>query len=503
MGAKNDNTHRSNSKKIVTNTSVWSVVIQKVTDNSATIWVGTLFPDLKMPSKAKVVLTHPDGTKTNKYINKRDWKRPFRNVNQRFYTLVDFVGLKPVKKYQVSFDRKIESLDNVVKERWQTVRTGQFSTLPSRIPSSEEKPFTIALGSCFYNHRDGGRAAAAYKALYLRGYDKHRPDIAILAGDQVYLDIGFDSLSLISAEIRQRIANDYAKHWQALGSILSRGGTWMLPDDHEYWNDYPFYDSLIPTLLALKLPWVRNAWSRACIDAVKNIQQCPEIEIINMANDLSICFADLRSYRSKTQFINRKSFKKLINWAKTLQSPGLLVSPQPLIVEENKQEKNLLSFSGQYKKLLKALNYSGHDIVLLTGDVHFGRIATVELPNKGRLIEIIASPLSNLTYLEGIATAVPKIRPTKFPDPAAITIDGWKSEKVKYAKDFQVETIDGRTLSAYPCDRTKEHFITVSLSRKDNNKIKLSAQAWKIRERGGPRYLPIKDFKRDFEITLN
>ena len=30
--------------------------------------------------------------------------------------------------------------------------------------------------------------------------------------------------------------------------MLGRGGTWMLPDDHEYWNDYPFVDSLLPPL---------------------------------------------------------------------------------------------------------------------------------------------------------------------------------------------------------------------------------------------------------------
>ena len=53
--------------------------------------------------------------------------------------------------------------------------------------------------------------------------------------------------------MRQRVAEDYAKHWQALGSMLARGGSWMLPDDHEFWNDYPFYDSLLPTLFMLKL----------------------------------------------------------------------------------------------------------------------------------------------------------------------------------------------------------------------------------------------------------
>src|SRR5690606_12737473 len=102
-----------------------------------------------------------------------------------------------------------------------------------QLPGGDAKPFTIGLGSCFYNHRDGGQVAGAYKALYERGPEAVRPDITLLAGDQVYLDIGFDSLSLLPREIRNRIADDYALHWQALGSLLGAGATWMLPDDHE------------------------------------------------------------------------------------------------------------------------------------------------------------------------------------------------------------------------------------------------------------------------------
>ena len=184
----------------------------------------------------------------------------------------------------------------------------------------------------------------------------------------------------------------------------------MLPDDHEYWNDYPFYDSLLPTLLALKLPWVRNAWDTASRDAVKRIQRCPRVDTFSIGKDLSICLADLRSFRGKNTFIPTQVFTTIVNWAKSLKSPGVFVSPQPLIVQKNPLERNLLSFQVQYKELLKALGHSGHDIVLLSGDVHYGRIATVPLGNGGaRLVEIIASPLSNLTGLNGIATSVAKV----------------------------------------------------------------------------------------------
>ena len=488
--------------ELITSTAQWTLVIHRVTDTSAEIFVGTLFPTLKMPARARVQLTFPDGKTRTRQIVKADWKRPFKKLKQRFYTICRFEKLAPGTRYSATFSRRIEALEDAVQQSWQELKDGTFDTLPSRIPLKGKKPFTIGLGSCFYNHRDGGQTAASYKALYKRGSDAVRPDITFLTGDQVYLDIGFDSLSLLPDEIRQRIANDYALHWQTLGSMLSRGGTWMLPDDHEYWNDYPFYDSLIPTLLALKLSWVRKAWKGATKDAVKNIQRSPKVDIFSIGKDLSFCLADLRSFRKGKKMVPDKIFVQIVNWAKSLKSPGVFVSPQPLIVEKNPDERNLLSFKAQYTELLKALAHSGHDIVLLSGDVHFGRIATVPLGNNGgRLVEIISSPLSNLTYLNGIATSGPKTKPKKFPDPKTVSIDNWDPATVKYNPAFNVKT-KKRGLPAYPRERTREHFMTVSFSRLNNGGIQLNTDAWRVRDRTGTQHLPERDFKKPFTITL-
>ena len=209
------------------------------------------------------------------------------------------------------------------------------------------------------------------------------PDVTVLSGDQVYLDIGFDSLSLIEKEIRERIADDYALHWQALGSMLSRGGTWMLPDDHEYWNDYPFTDSLLPTLLALKLPHVRKHWTKAAEDGVKHVQRSPVVESFTLGEDLSVCLADLRSYRSEQKFLPEAPFNTLLDWAGHRACPGVLVIPQPLIVQQNNVERNLRSYETQYARLLDALGSVSHDVVVLSGDVHFGRIASVPIGTGG------------------------------------------------------------------------------------------------------------------------
>jgi hypothetical protein len=487
----------------ITDTSKWSLVIHRVTETSVEVWVGTLFPTLTMPQRARVRLTSTDGPLRTRNLSKSDWKRPFRKTSQRFYSLVSFQRLDPGSRYKVEFDRFVEPNKDQAPGKWQHLRSGQFDTLPERLPRENQPPFTIGLGSCFYDHRDGGQAAGAYQALYERGPDNYRPAMTVLTGDQVYLDIGFDSLSLLSDEIRQRIADDYARHWQALGGILNRGATWMLPDDHEYWNDYPFYDSIIPQLLALKLDAVRKTWTRAASDAVKNVQRCARVESFSIGGDLSVCLADLRSFRSKRGFLPASDFQRLLEWARDLQTPGVIFTPQPVIIEENESERNLLSFKKQYSQLLEALASSGHDIVLLSGDVHFGRIASCALGNNGaRLIEIISSPLSNLTYLNGIATSKPEFKPKRFPD-SSVNIPGWSRTTVKYSKDFAVTTRKGHLFSAYPKDRTREHFMTIGFQRRTAGGIKLTAQAWRVRERAGTKNLPKKDFARAFQVVLN
>jgi hypothetical protein len=489
--------------KKLTDTSRWTLVIHRVTATSAEFWVGTLFPSMRMPERARIRVVDHDGKVRTLAITRQDWVRPFQNVSQRFFVVKKLSGLRPKARYQVLFDRRV---DEGAETGWQELKNGTFETLPERLPRRGDRPFTVAIASCFYDHGDGGSAALAYKNLYDQGPEGSRTHVTFLTGDQVYLDIGFDALSPIPRELRERIADDYAKHWQSLGSILTRGGTWMLPDDHEYWNDYPYYDSVVPTLWMLKVPKVRAAWSQAAKDGVTRVQRSPVVEHFAFGDDLSFCVADLRSYRGvhggQPVMMHPDVFPRLLSWARGLQGPGVLVSSQPLFVERERFERNLLSFGGQYAELLSALGQSGHDVVLLSGDVHFGRIASCPLgPKGGRLIEIIASPLSNLTGLSGVATATPKFKPKHFP-PLPIAIDGWRRETITYDRDFAVQTVRGSLRSPYLRTRTKEHFMTVGFCRTDGGRVELSAQGWHVREPTGPRGLPAKAFTRPYRTTL-
>ena len=62
------------------------------------------------------------------------------------------------------------------------VARAMMGTLPKRVPSLEERPFTILLGSCFAQKKDG--AGNVGRTFALLPSDA-RPDLKLLVGDQV------------------------------------------------------------------------------------------------------------------------------------------------------------------------------------------------------------------------------------------------------------------------------------------------------------------------------
>ena len=489
---------------LLSDTSVWSLVPHKVSEHSAEIWTGTLFPYLRKPALSRIIVYINNTEISRVDITLDQWQRPFRRVSKRFYVLLTLDNLLPNQEYKVVFFQQLEGDALAYAGDWLLVKTAYFSTLPLALPTSEINAFTVSLSSCFYEHKDYGQTAQAFKTLYANNDKVFKPDIKFMVGDQVYLDIGADSLSPLTNEVRLRIADDYAKHWQALGSMLSRGGTWMLPDDHEYWNDYPFYDGIVPTLYMLRIPKIRAAWKGASEDGVKRIQQTRAlVETFSIGNDLSFCIADLRSSRSKTQFINKAGFAELIEWITTLTTPGVLVIPQVLVTQENKLERNLLSFKKQYTALLNALATASHDIVVLSGDVHFGRICSVDIGTQGvKLIEVVASPTSNLTGVNSVASSKPSYCPEKFPDPKAKLDVNWPESNVNYYDEpYQLTTTKGRWFSSYWRDRTNEHMMTIGFNKIDG-KVHMTVQAWLIRKTDADGK-PKSQFKAPFTIALN
>ena len=473
----------------------------RVTTGSMRLWVGTLERDMRKPAQARVRLCDGAGREVGAAaISHADWELPFPAASRdRFYKSLEFGGLRPGRKYRAYLERWREDPGH-----WEVLRSASVRTLPERLPlhGSRAKAFTVALGSCYWPDQDGGRVAAAYRGLYEHPKDPDdSPDLTFLTGDQVYLDIGFDVRSRRLAEVRRRIAADYARHWQGLGDVLARGATYMLPDDHEWYNGYPEPDPKNPYLWPLKDEKLRKAWERTARQGVKNVQQCPVVEVMEFPGDLSMCLADLRSFRNtaKGELMKPADLERVLAWAEGLATPGVLVCPQPLIVGKSRHEANMLDYTRDYCRLLAALGSTGHDIVVMTGDVHYGRVTSVELGTRGATLhEVVSSPLSNLTYLNAwFAASRNRLMPRWFPDRRALRhaeggphLAGWRARPVNHyrqeGKDksrYGIEATRSWRPWVYAGLRTREHLMTVSFARgRDGAGVQMTAKGWLIRD---------------------
>lgn len=144
-------------------------------------------------------------------------------------------SLEPATGYAVtvvSKDRRgVQELD----------ATCRFRTLPTEIG---EQPLRLLAASCFDIGTDADRQIPGLCDELFR---EEFPDMTLLLGDQVYLDAPW-------WEFRARTRRDprehyLTKYWSAWGRdadeggglspLLAVGGNWFVPDDHEFWNNFP------------------------------------------------------------------------------------------------------------------------------------------------------------------------------------------------------------------------------------------------------------------------
>lgn len=282
--------------------------------------------------------------------------------------------------------------------------TGTAVTLPESLPPLGQKPFTCLLGSCFAHFRDGaGAAGAAYGALPAGA----RPDVKFLCGDQVYLDAPFPRyLFNVFAEddLQAELLATYLATWTQAGDgrgfaeILRHGATYFGSDDHEVWNNAPMPT---PTVRATWWPFGDRgaAWWRIATSLYRDFQ-APLPSAAFRVGRLSFHVLDTRLGRSRDRalFCRPEELEALDDWVVGLDGPGVLVLGQPLFVEPSGilghfTDWGLADF-GQYAGLVRVLSHSQHDLLVLTGDVHYGRVASCPLPSGASLIEVIASPFA-------------------------------------------------------------------------------------------------------------
>jgi hypothetical protein len=285
-----------------------------------------------------------------------------------------------------------------------------MTTLPARV-GGPSAPFRMLLGSCFSRGDDAGLGTAI---AALPGGAK--PRVKLFCGDQVYLDTGRIRLGASSETTRELIAENYWRAFnqqpQGFGDVLRDGGNYFLSDDHEFYNNAPF-----PSIVAWRTR--DDDYRSAFLAAARTLYRAWQGNYTGLHGfdvaPLSVRLLDTRIARDAQldRLTTDTDAAALEAWVAGLQGPGVLALGQPLFDEpaENPNgftgDANLPSYR-QYAALLAVLGRSRHPLVLLTGDVHFGRIASCELPGNVRVLEIVSSPMAQLWGAQGRFRAAPR-----------------------------------------------------------------------------------------------
>jgi hypothetical protein len=374
-------------------------------------------------------------------------------------------GLGPGRRHEIRLAR-----------RGEVVAVAEAATLPQALPSSREGPFTMLVGSCFSVLQDpAGLVGAAVARLPAFA----RPHVTILSGDQVYLDspaLHFLGHTHSREDLADELARRYALTWtqsSTLGGfrrVLSAASTFFSSDDHELWNNAPN-----------RTPYVRDSWTdrgrAAWIDAATALftmfQAARPGETFRVP-PLSCFVSDTRLERTRdgTAVMAAAQWDALVTWVRALEGPGLLVTGQPIFVRSTGWrgrffDRGLADYRG-YGDLVRLIAATPHDLVVLTGDVHFGRIATCVLPSGRRVVEVISSPLA---LVHSAAAGKWVEAPQRFP---AAALPGVAQAAV--------------STSAYR--RVDEHFLTLAFTV-DGRSVRMDVTAWPVRAGGPPAGEPV------------
>jgi len=311
--------------------------------------------------------------------------------------------------------------------------SGWSRTLPAaldRLPA----PFGVALGSCFYGDKDPA-AAGFYQPRINNLYDV---GLRFLCGDQLYMDLqGHVTMWKILKQVVLPHAPDawarYREHWHVdyYARFLTQSPTLLLGDDHDFWNDFPHRKAWIPWGDPDPASDIRRTLDRAYStyqaalnvdpEAGANVGSLAELE--RLLNDSARSFSfrvppleffvlDVRTHRTTHDALPRRlcdevHLQTAERWLAGLQGPGVLVLSQPLVVHaaswfENavpvaKGDWNLPDYPEHFGRLCDALFTAPHDVMVLTGDIHWSRLYQLDQPRGGTVYEVVSSPLCLIT----------------------------------------------------------------------------------------------------------
>ncbi|MDY6945667.1 MAG: hypothetical protein SXG53_08105 [Pseudomonadota bacterium] len=312
------------------------------------------------------------------------------------YQFIDKVSLTPDRAYEASAELGGD-------EQAQA----SFVTLPERL-GDETRPLRVLLSSCYATGNKRSRLASSlFSQLDRNGV---RPHLRIWAGDQVYLDAPwyeFASKAHSVAELERLHANTYARTWfaeQGLGSVLPQGANVFCTDDHEWWNNAPHPSGLAQDT---RRRGTREAWSSIAGGLANVFQGDTRTAQRFSVPPLDFLVLDSRVNRSECceRLFSDSQWQALRAWAAEPQGIGVLVMGQPVFETASHRgggfgDYRLADYERDYAALMDLLGRATRSTTVLTGDLHFSRIAWSSFPAgtggnvERRVTELISSPLA-------------------------------------------------------------------------------------------------------------
>jgi hypothetical protein len=285
------------------------------------------------------------------------------------------------------------------------------AAVPRELP--EDRWFNVLLGSCFDRTQERSPLLANRIVRQLCEDPDTRPDMALFMGDQVYLDVpptevigrfGEPGLAGITAQFEQ----DYRLNWMVhLADVLGAAPFVCVPDDHEFWNNYP-----------TRVPWIprtgsatgREEWqwaARRCYDSFQRSAGLGDPAVIDVG-PVSFFVLDTRTWRrvERDRSALEAHLVALEDWADRVREEGktgFFVTGQTLFKSAvgelwGRLTDYELANYGDYQRIIDALYRASspdRPVFCLTGDVHFGRVVqAADRMGRPRMYEIISSPLS-------------------------------------------------------------------------------------------------------------
>ena len=333
---------------------------------------------------------------------KNTWVDP---AERRAFTGVyEFTGLQPASHHRIL----VTTADGC---------TAKLSarTLPAEVPSDSAESFRVLLVSCFDRGTDStGRAGRMVADLPIQ----MRPHLTLLLGDQVYLDLPTlkdfkDDIKWLAREFEGKYISNWFGCREVSGApcayaqVLHAAPNVSIPDDHEYWNNYPHASPIVGNT------WSKRGRRRWCIAARRLYNAFQGAYPAGLGGSwhldvkpLSFFFADSRTYRDRDRrfALADADHSRLERWVDWLQQHpdrvGVFVTGQSLLSREcgsivGGLTDFELSDHDDYRRLSRTLLRAPGNLLFLTGDLHWGRVTSYRRPDgRFRIIEVVSSPAS-------------------------------------------------------------------------------------------------------------